>query len=236
MFYHWLWSEFRKRAFRETKSPETESPETECRETECRETEFRETGKVASVKLVVGLGNPGNKYADTRHNVGFKVIAELARRHALGQPRTKFKGEAVDANIQGVRTLLLCPYTYMNKSGSSVLAARDFYKTPDNELLLICDDFNLAFGRLRVRAKGSSGGQRGLEDVIRRIGTSEFTRLRIGIGTPHGGWDVADYVLSKFDQHERSVLGTVIERAADAVGVWLTEGTESCMNQFNSKA
>ena len=206
-----------------------------------RQTELQEAEKVANVKLVVGLGNPGRKYAETRHNVGFEVVAEFARRHALGRPRSQFQGETVDASIlgtnkQGIRVLLLCPNTYMNKSGSSVLAARDFYKTPDSDLLLICDDFNLPFGRLRVRAKGSSGGQRGLEDVIRRLGTSEFTRLRIGIGEPPEGWDVADYVLSKFDKFERSNLDAVVQRAADAVGVWAAEGTTNCMSQFNSKA
>ena len=234
MFFRWLWTHFQK-------------------------TERAEAEKVANVKLVVGLGNPGRKYAETRHNVGFQVVAELARRHALGRARSQFRGETVDANIrgsdssrlgaadsqvpnsqasssEGTRLLLLCPDTYMNQSGSSVLAARDFYKTPDSDLLLVCDDFNLPFGQLRVRAKGSSGGQRGLEDVIRRLGTSQFARLRIGIGEPPAGWDVADYVLSKFDHQERSDLDRVVQRAADAVAVWALEGTTNCMNQFNSRA
>lgn len=195
----------------------------------------RELEKVTSVKLVVGLGNPGRKYAETRHNVGFKVLAELSRRHALSQPRTKFRGEVVDANLNGVRVLLICPGTFMNKSGSSVLAARDFYKTPYGDLLVVCDDFNLPFGRLRVRARGSSGGQRGLEDVIRRLGTSDFARLRIGIGAAPADWDVADYVLSRFDKQEQCGLNDVIQQAADAVALWATEGTPSCMNRFNSK-
>ena len=188
------------------------------------------------MKLVVGLGNPGRKYAETRHNVGFKVVEELSSRHSLADSRAKFAGLAVDANIGGVRTLLLRPGTYMNKSGSSVLAARDFYKVASSDLLVVCDDFNLPFGRLRVRAKGSSGGQRGLEDVIRRLGTAEFARLRIGIGEPPDEWDVADYVLSRFKSSEQATLSQTIQRAADAVDTWITAGVEQCMNQFNTKA
>jgi PTH1 family peptidyl-tRNA hydrolase len=122
----------------------------------------------------------------------------------------------------------------MNRSGASVLAARDFYKLDSDELLVVCDDFNLPLARLRVRSKGSSGGQKGLEDIIRCLGTDQFPRLRIGIGSPPQGWDVSDYVLSRFVDEERESIEAAIARAADAVLTWASEGTDRCMNQFNA--
>jgi PTH1 family peptidyl-tRNA hydrolase len=186
------------------------------------------------MKLIVGLGNPGRKYAATRHNVGFEVVAELARRFATGKVKEKFQAESVEASIDGEAALLLCPQTYMNKSGSSVQPARDFYKLENHELLVICDDFNLALAKLRFRARGSSGGQKGLADVIRRLGTEEFSRLRIGIGPPPEGWDVADYVLSKFDKVDLPEMEQAVLRAADAVVAWTREGIEYCMNEYNA--
>ena len=155
------------------------------------------------MKLIVGLGNPGRKYADTRHNIGWEVLAELQRRLGAGRPRAKFQGEVVEAVWEGTRVLLLCPLTYMNGSGASVLAARDFYKIETDDLIVVCDDFNLPLAKLRFRAKGSAGGQKGLQDVIRRLGTDQFARLRIGIDSPPPQWDVADYVLSRFADEER---------------------------------
>ena len=136
-------------------------------------------------QLVVGLGNPGERYARTRHNVGFAVLAELARKFATGRAKSKFHGEVVEAELDGQKALLLGPETYMNRSGTSVQAARDFYKLPHEDLLIICDDLNLSLAKLRFRARGSSGGQKGLADVINRLGTEEFSRLRIGIGAPN---------------------------------------------------
>src|SRR5215467_13737474 len=136
------------------------------------------------MKLVVGLGNPGRKYEGTRHNVGFRVIEELARKYARGKAKTAFAGEVIEADLENDKALLLCPHTLMNLSGTSVLAARDFYKIPHGDLLIVCDDFNLPLGKLRFRPSGSSGGQKGLEDIIRRLGTDEVPRLRIGIGSP----------------------------------------------------
>lgn len=128
----------------------------------------------------------------------------------------------------------MCPMTYMNRSGASVLAARDFYKLELSDLLIVCDDFSLPLAKIRIRAKGSSGGQKGLEDVIRRLGSNEFSRLRIGIGTPPEQWDVADYVLSKFTAVERDEVDTAIQRAADAAEAWMREGIDKCMNQYNA--
>jgi PTH1 family peptidyl-tRNA hydrolase len=184
------------------------------------------------MKLIVGLGNVGRRYQGTRHNIGFQVIAELERRYAAGKPRLAFEGEVRDAQIGGHRCLLLTPHTYMNRSGRSVGEARDFYKLANQDLLVVSDDFNLPLGRLRLREKGSSGGQKGLEDIIRRLG-DDFPRLRIGVGSPPQGWDPADYVLSKFTPEEREEAEIAVQRAADAVVVWVEEGMQAAMNRFN---
>jgi len=185
------------------------------------------------MKLIVGLGNPTREYQGTRHNVGFLVLAELAKQCGSGRPKTKFHGEVVDAIIGGQRALLLSPLTYMNRSGLSVHEARDFYKLPFEDLLIICDDFNLPLAKLRFRTGGSSGGQKGLADIIDRLGSQQFARLRLGIGAPPEDWDAADYVLSKFTKEEAAEVEGAVCRAAEAVACWVTEGVEECMNRFN---
>ena len=185
------------------------------------------------MKLVVGLGNPGRRYDGTRHNIGYVVLAELARKFGLGPPKARFRGAVVEADLAGQKTLLLSPTTYMNLSGSSVQEARSFFKLPVEDILVLCDDLNLPVGKLRFRSRGSSGGQKGLEDIIRRLATEEFSRLRIGVGTAPEGWDWADYVLGKFTAEERPVIEQAVQQAADAVAVWAREGIEFCMNQYN---
>lgn len=185
------------------------------------------------MKLIVGLGNPGRKYEATRHNVGFRVLAELVRTFGDGKVKGKFRGEVMDAQIAGEKILFLNPLTYMNLSGGSVREAVDFYKIAPEHVLIICDDFNLPLGKLRMRAKGSSGGQKGLENIINRLGTQEFPRLRIGIDPPPENWDVADYVLSKFTKKEQPVVDEVIQRAAAAAADWVRDGIEECMNRYN---
>ena len=187
------------------------------------------------MKLIVGLGNPGRKYAGTRHNVGFDVLTELARRHGTATARARFQGEAVEAMVEGERAILLCPHTYMNNSGESVQPAKDFYKIENEDLLVVCDDFNLPLARLRLRTQGSSGGQKGLADIIRRLGTEQVPRLRIGIGTPPPEWDVADYVLSKFKKDELPEIEAATILAADAVAAWARKGIDYCMTQYNGK-
>jgi PTH1 family peptidyl-tRNA hydrolase len=189
------------------------------------------------MKLIVGLGNPGRKYEGTRHNIGFDVVAELARRQA-GSPagatfRKGFQGETADGNLGGERLLLLRPHTFMNRSGSSVVEARDFYKLTNADLLIVCDDLNLPFGKLRIRASGSSGGQKGLEDAIRCCGGEDVPRLRIGIGQPPERMDAADFVLAKFSVAERQEMGVAAALAADAAEMWVREGVAACMNRYN---
>lgn len=187
------------------------------------------------MKLIVGLGNPGRQYAETRHNVGFAALAILARQYGSTTPRARFHGEIVEATIRQQRVLLLCPQTYMNRSGRSVAEARDYYQLENEDVLIICDDFHLPLGRLRCRKKGSSGGQKGLQDIIRCFGTEEFARIRIGIGSPPAGWDVAAYVLSKFASDETETIRQTVARAADAAGDWVGEGIEFCMNRYNAE-
>jgi PTH1 family peptidyl-tRNA hydrolase len=185
------------------------------------------------MKLVVGLGNPGRRYQQTRHNVGFAVLGELAKRFGCTGPRAKFHGEVVEANIHGHRALLLSPLTYMNRSGLSVQEAKQFYKIPEDEILVVCDDLNLPMAKIRMRSKGSAGGQKGLEDIIRRLGTEDIPRLRLGIGSPPDGWEWADFVLSKFSKQEADEIDQAVQWAADAVGLWAREGIAACMNQYN---
>jgi PTH1 family peptidyl-tRNA hydrolase len=185
------------------------------------------------MKLVVGLGNPGRKYEETRHNIGFRVVTELARRFDAPVARNKFDGKYSEIQITGERVLLLCPQTFMNRSGGSVLSSRDFYKINNDDILIICDDFSLPLGKLRFRPKGSAGGQKGLNDVIQRLGSQEIPRLRIGIDPPQEHWDIADYVLSKFSRHELKTIDVTIQVAADAVETWSRAGADACMNQYN---
>jgi PTH1 family peptidyl-tRNA hydrolase len=185
------------------------------------------------MKLIVGLGNPGRKYDGTRHNVGFDVIAELARRQAGAGFRKAFQGETADGNVGGEKVLLLRPHTFMNRSGASVVEVRDFYKLTNAEVLIVCDDLNLPFGKLRVRASGSSGGQKGLQDVILRCGGDDVPRLRIGIGQPPDRMDAADFVLAKFTGSEKKEMELAVMDAADAAETWVREGIANCMNRYN---
>ena len=185
------------------------------------------------MKLLVGLGNPGSAYDGTRHNVGFEVLEILARRAGSPSRRARFQGEVAQAAIRGCPVLLLWPLTWMNLSGSSVLAARDFYKIDDSDILVICDDFNLPCDTLRIRSSGSAGGQNGLADVIARLGTTSIPRLRLGIGPVPSGWKPADFVLGRFAKDERELVAGMIERAADAAEEWAVLGIQAAMNRYN---
>lgn len=185
------------------------------------------------MKLLVGLGNPGSAYDGTRHNVGFEVLEVLARRAGSPSRRGRFQGEVAQVVVRGCPALLLWPLTWMNLSGSSVLAARDFYKIGDADILVICDDFNLPCDTIRIRPGGSAGGQNGLADVLARLGTTTIPRLRIGIGPVPSGWKPADFVLGRFSKEDRERIGVMVERAADAAEEWAALGIQAAMNRYN---
>jgi peptidyl-tRNA hydrolase, PTH1 family len=183
--------------------------------------------------LVVGLGNPGAKYQKTRHNIGFECLDELSKRLGSPLPLAKFEGQMVRGTLAGVDTILLWPLTYMNESGRSVAQLVGFYKIPPERTLIVCDDMSLPLGKLRIRTRGSSGGQKGLADILKSFGTEEVPRLRIGIDRPPPEWEVTDFVLSRFRENERATVSEAIERAADAVECWLSDGVLASMNQYN---
>lgn len=185
------------------------------------------------MKLIVGLGNPGRKYEGTRHNIGFAVVDELARRCGSATFKKSFQGELADARLGDERLLLLKPHTFMNLSGSSAVEARDFYKLTNDQLLTVCDDLNLPVGKLRIRASGSAGGQKGLADIIRKAGGENVPRLRIGIGQPPDRMDAADFVLAKFGKAEKSEMDLAVALASDSVEMWAREGIAACMNRYN---
>ncbi|TWU05111.1 aminoacyl-tRNA hydrolase [Stieleria varia] len=188
------------------------------------------------MKLIVGLGNPGKKYEDTRHNVGFIAVAKIAALLSASPSKVKFEGELAEASASGTKVCLLCPHTYMNASGQSVRKAVDFYKLEHDDILVLCDDLNLAPGRLRIRPRGSAGGQNGLKDIIRHLGDESFPRLRIGIGRPPDGWTVTDYVLGKFAKNEIETIESATTQAAYAAISWVNDGIGAAMNKFNASA
>jgi len=184
------------------------------------------------MKVIVGLGNPGAKYAGTRHNVGFEVVDYLAAAPACTPFREKFEAFVAELKEGDETILLVKPLTFMNLSGRAVRAVLDFFKLPLDQVLVICDDFNLPLGKLRIRAKGSHGGQNGLRNIQEQLGTDEYTRLRIGVGEPGPG-DAVDHVLSKFKPGERRAVEEAIAVAAQAALTWIRQGTPAAMNRFN---
>ena len=187
------------------------------------------------MKVVVGLGNPGPKYAGTRHNVGFEVIDYLVRGPGCSAFREKFEAFVAELKEGDETVLLIKPLTFMNLSGRAVRAVLDFYKLPVEQLLVVCDDFNLPLGKLRVRAKGSHGGQNGLRNIQEQLGTDAYARLRIGVGQPDPG-EAVDFVLSRFKPGERAAAEEAVATAAQAVLTWVRGGIEACMNRFNGPA
>ncbi|QDS97981.1 aminoacyl-tRNA hydrolase [Adhaeretor mobilis] len=187
------------------------------------------------MKLVVGLGNPGRKYTGTRHNIGWEVLARLAEITSAQPVGNKFEGEVREAVVAGEKLLLLAPHTFMNLSGRSVKLATSFYKLETEDLLVICDDFNIPVGELRIRARGSHGGQNGLADIANQLKTTEYTRLRVGIGPVPDGWASPDFVLGKFAKKEQDEIQIQTQRAAEAVLTWAAEGSTAAMNRFNGK-
>ncbi len=186
------------------------------------------------MKIIAGLGNPGKKYAHTRHNAGFETMDRLAEKYGIRIETEKFRALTGTGLIDGTKVLLLKPLTYMNNSGISIRAACDFYKlNPEEDLIVICDDIALPPGQLRVRAKGSAGGHNGLKNIISQLGTQEFTRVRIGVGEEPAGSDLADYVLATFPRDEQAEMEEAFTRAGEAAVLLLTRDAGTVMNQYN---
>lgn len=184
--------------------------------------------------LVVGLGNPGEKYENTRHNVGFLTVDELAERARVPVQKLKHRALTNTLEVGGVKVLLMKPVTYMNLSGEAVGEAARFYKLPPERVLVISDDVSLPLGKLRIRKGGSAGGHNGLKNIILHLGTDQFPRLRVGVGEkPHPDYDMADWVLGKFTGEDKKTMDAAVKRAADAIECILAEGLDKGMNRFN---
>ena len=188
------------------------------------------------MKLIVGLGNPGDRYAATRHNVGWRIAETLADRMGTGPWKEKFDAAVVETRRGGEKVVVARPLTYMNRSGAAVRQLADFWKTEANALLVILDDLALELGRVRLRAEGSSGGHNGLESVIAHLGTEAFPRLRVGIGPGPQTDEQTDFVLAPFTGAEQPVIEEAIRRAVDAAECWINDGLEAAMNRFNPAA
>ncbi len=184
------------------------------------------------MKLIVGLGNPGLKYARNRHNVGFMVLNQLARTEGTGFNRQRFNAQLAEVTLGRERVLLLKPQTYMNASGSAVGKLAAFYRVGRANVMVVYDDLDLPLGKLRLRANGSSGGHHGMESIINTLGGSDIPRLRVGIGRPDPKQDVG-HVLGNFSEEEQSVLDDVLKRAEGALRVWVGEGIVKAMNLYN---
>jgi PTH1 family peptidyl-tRNA hydrolase len=187
---------------------------------------------MAELKLVVGLGNPGPEYAETRHNLGFKVIETLDEALGIAVKKQKFGARVGEGQHQGWKVILMKPWQYMNRSGQAVATAFGFYKLELGDLMVITDDMALEAGRIRLRSKGSAGGHNGLADIIEKLGSNEFARCRVGVGRCPNAMAV-DYVLGRPMADEKVRLNDAIAQARDAVLCWMTSGIEKAMNDFN---
>jgi PTH1 family peptidyl-tRNA hydrolase len=186
----------------------------------------------ADRQLVVGLGNPGPRYATTRHNAGFLVVELLAERMG-GRFRSRGRCDVLEGRLVDAPVVLAKPKSYMNESGGPIVAVSRFYKVPVDRLTIVHDDLDLPFGALRLKRGGGDGGHNGLRSATAALGTREYARVRFGIGRPPGRQDPADYVLRDFSATERKELGYLVDRAADAVEVLLSQGLEAAQNAFN---
>ena len=196
---------------------------------------FRKPALTGAVDfLIVGLGNPGKKYEGTRHNAGFAVLEALAAEHGVKIDRVKFKSLCSQAVIGSKKVLLLMPQTFMNNSGEAVREAAAFYKLPPERVLIVCDDISLPVGTIRLRRKGSDGGQRGLRSIITLCGSEAFPRIKVGVGQkPHPDYDLAAWVLSKFTKDEAASLLTAVKDAVAAAAMIVDDRMDEAMNRYS---
>lgn len=187
------------------------------------------------MKLIVGLGNPGRQYEETRHNVGFKVIDELSDQLHIPLDKAKFNGVFGQGIVNGEKVLLLKPLTYMNLSGESIRPLMDYYDILVDDILVIYDELDLPVGKIRLREKGSAGGHNGMKSIIHHLGTQEFKRIRIGINRPTNGMKIADYVLGRFQAEESQDIKDAIQKSAEAAEKWVSTPFLQVMNEFNAK-
>lgn len=183
------------------------------------------------MKVVVGLGNPGPRYRDTRHNVGFQTLEELARRHIIQKEESRFDAIIGHLLVNQERVFLMKPLTYMNLSGNSVRSLISYYKLDIKDLLVVYDDMDLPVGAVRIRPGGGTGGHRGMTSLVERLGTREFARIRIGIGRPPN--EAVEWVLGRFSAQEKPLIADAVNRAADAVECWWVNGIDKAMNEYN---
>ncbi len=186
------------------------------------------------MKLVVGLGNPGAEYRETRHNIGFLVVDELARRWRIDSWREQFEALAVKTRVGDEAVVLAKPLTFMNLSGQAVAGLAGFYKIEPADVLVVTDDVALPLGRLRARREGGAGGHNGLKSLIQHLGTQAFPRVRVGVGRGDSRRDLADHVLGRFEAGERETVSAAVLRAADATEAFISDGIERVMNVFNA--
>lgn len=186
--------------------------------------------------LIVGLGNPGRQYEATRHNMGFDTVDALVDKHKVPQAGVKFNAMYGKAIIGGEKVILMKPLSFMNLSGGPVQEMVNYFKIdPETEMIVIYDDIDLEPGQLRIRKQGSAGGHNGIKDIIKMLGTQKFLRIKVGVGAKPKGWDLADYVLSRFSDSDRKLVDESIDKACDAVEKILSEGVDVAMNTYNCK-
>ena len=186
-------------------------------------------------RLIVGLGNPGPAYAATRHNIGFMAVDRLVRKYGLTACRSRIKAEIAEGDIAGVRLLAAKPMAYMNRSGDPVSGIAQTHGIQCEDMVVIHDDIDLVYERLKIKEKGGDGGHNGLRSLIDALGTDDFVRVRLGVGRPEGDIGVVDYVLEGFDANQRTILEPFLSRAIEAAAAILCEGTKDAMNRFNRK-
>ena len=185
------------------------------------------------MKIIVGLGNPGMKYAGTRHNTGFAALTQLADRYSISLSKKECKSITGHGFIEGEKVVLAMPQTYMNLSGEAVQPLLHFYNCTPEDLIILVDDVDLDVGRLRIRGQGSAGGHNGLKSIISCIGTDTFDRVRIGVGKKPEDWDLADHVLGRIPREDFPIFRETCEKAVDAVRLIITDGLQAAQNQFN---